>query len=129
MCRIRTLFVAVSAAVLTHASITFAADGASPGSDTIAINDNRTPAGSLEGTTLTVHLEAREGTWYPDGDADPGINVRAFGMEGGPLQIPGPLIRVVEKSRWATERLTTSNFRRARLAIFGLISPTQSAIC
>ena len=50
----------------------------------------------LEGTTLTIRLEAREGEWHPDGDTDPGLTVLAFGLEGGPVQIPGPLIRVVE---------------------------------
>jgi FtsP/CotA-like multicopper oxidase with cupredoxin domain len=96
MSRIRLLFFAVSAAAFAHAATTFAADKTSPSLDTIAINDNRTAAGTLEGATLTIHLEAREGEWHPDGDADPGINVLAFGLEGGPLQIPGPLIRVVE---------------------------------
>ncbi len=62
----------------------------------IAINDNRAAAGTLEGTTLTLRLEAREGEWHPDADTDPGLRVRAFGLEGGPLQVPGPMIRVVE---------------------------------
>jgi FtsP/CotA-like multicopper oxidase with cupredoxin domain len=62
----------------------------------IAANDNRAAAGALDGTTLTLRLEAREGEWHPDADTDPGIPVRAFGVEGGPLQIPGPLIRVRE---------------------------------
>lgn len=42
----------------------------------------------------SVRLEAREGDWYPGGNADPPITLRAFGEEGGPLQIPAPLIRV-----------------------------------
>lgn len=62
----------------------------------IAINDNRIAAGTLAGGTLTVHLEAREGKWHPDADTDPGTNVFAFALEGGPLQIPGPLLRVSE---------------------------------
>ena len=64
--------------------------------DLIAVNDNRAAAGTADGGTLTVRLEAREGLWHPDSDAAPGLNVLAFGVEGGPLQIPGPLIRVVE---------------------------------
>jgi FtsP/CotA-like multicopper oxidase with cupredoxin domain len=60
----------------------------------IDINDNRVAAGALEGGVLTIRLEARTGEWRPDGDADRGIIVRAFGEEGKPLQIPGPLIRV-----------------------------------
>src|SRR4051812_36261796 len=64
--------------------------------DRIAPNDNRAPAGVLSNGVLTVHLEAREGEWHPDRDTDPGLVVRAFGEEGKPLQIPGPLIRVLE---------------------------------
>ncbi len=94
MSPIRLLFVAVSAAAV--ASTTFAADKTSPSLETIAINDNRTPAGTLDGMTLTVRLETREGEWHPDRDQDPGVAVRAFALEGGPLQIPGPLIRVTE---------------------------------
>jgi FtsP/CotA-like multicopper oxidase with cupredoxin domain len=62
----------------------------------IAANDNRAAAGTVTHGMLTVRLEAREGDWRPDADSDPGIVVRAFAVEGGPLQIPGPLIRVIE---------------------------------
>jgi FtsP/CotA-like multicopper oxidase with cupredoxin domain len=62
--------------------------------DRITANDNRIPAGSLQNGVLTIRLEAREGEWHPDGDNDPGIVVHAFGEEGKPLQIPGPLLRV-----------------------------------
>jgi FtsP/CotA-like multicopper oxidase with cupredoxin domain len=90
------LILASSVAALTLAGPTFAADGHAPALETIRINDNRGEAGSLQGTTLTVRLETREGEWHPDSDRDPGINVLAFAVEGGPLQIPGPLIRVIE---------------------------------
>ena len=69
-----------------------ALSGGSP--ERIATNDNRTRAGTLKNGVLTIRLEAREAQWHPDGDNDPGIVVRAFGEEGKPLQIPGPLIRV-----------------------------------
>src|SRR5438067_13225518 len=62
----------------------------------ILIIDNRGSAGTLESGVLTVRLEARQGQWHPDADSSPGIVVRAFGEEGRALQIPGPLIRVVE---------------------------------
>ena len=62
--------------------------------DQIAINDNRAAAGTLERGVLTIRLDARTGEWHPDGDAARGITLRAFGEEGKPLQIPGPLIRV-----------------------------------
>jgi FtsP/CotA-like multicopper oxidase with cupredoxin domain len=62
----------------------------------VAINDNRTVAGMFERGTLTVRLDARPGKWHPDADADPGVVVHAFAVEGGPLQIPAPVLRVVE---------------------------------
>jgi FtsP/CotA-like multicopper oxidase with cupredoxin domain len=65
-------------------------------SERVAINDNRTPAGTLTGATLTVRLEARLGEWHPDRDSDHGVVVKAFAVEGGPLQVPGPVIRVRE---------------------------------
>ena len=60
----------------------------------IATNDNRTAGGTLKDGVLTIRFEARVGQWHPDGDGDPGIEVHAFGEQGKPLQIPGPLIRV-----------------------------------
>jgi manganese oxidase len=62
----------------------------------IVINDNRSAAGTLADGTLTIRLDARVGTWHPDGDDQPGMTVKAFSVDGGPLQIPGPLIRVPE---------------------------------
>jgi FtsP/CotA-like multicopper oxidase with cupredoxin domain len=62
----------------------------------IAANDNRKGAGTLADGVLMIRLEARGGEWHPDGDDNPGIHLSAFGVEGAPLQIPGPLIRVRE---------------------------------
>jgi FtsP/CotA-like multicopper oxidase with cupredoxin domain len=50
----------------------------------------------LRNDTLTIRLEARLGEWHPDADDGPGIVLEAFGEEGKPLQIPGPLIRVTQ---------------------------------
>lgn len=91
---------ALSAAVLGLSSLSadrlpdYDVRGTAP--ESIAINDNRSPAGTLHDGTLTIHLEARTGEWHPDADTDPGVVVKAFSVEGGPLQIPGPIIRVVE---------------------------------
>jgi hypothetical protein len=63
-------------------------DAARAGPERIAINDNRVAAGTVRGAVLTVHVEARRGQWHPDPDADPGVIVEAFGMEGASLQIP-----------------------------------------
>src|SRR5262245_44094362 len=42
-------------------------------------NDNRAPAGSLQGGVLTLHLEAHEARWFPDGDGAPSIVMQFFG--------------------------------------------------
>ena len=62
--------------------------------DRVRINDNRRAAGTLRDGVLTVRLEARLGTWHPDGDSAPGAAVPAFAEEGKAPEIPGPLIRV-----------------------------------
>ncbi len=72
------------------------ADAQTAKPEQIAINDNRTAAGTLDGGTLTLRLEVRPGQWRPDGPADHAVDVLAFAVEGAPLQIPGPLIRVTE---------------------------------
>ena len=83
----------------------------------IKINDNRTPAGIRSDGILTIRLEARLGTWHPDRDTDPGVVVKAFGVENGPLQIPGPIIRVRE----GTEvRVRVRNSLTDSLAMHGL---------
>lgn len=89
-------FAAVGVIAVSRAPVLAGVDTPTPVLETIAINDNRVPAGTLEGATLTVRLETREGEWHPDGDKDPGVKVLAFALEGGPLQIPGPVIRVTE---------------------------------
>ena len=97
MSRLRLLLVAaVLMFVLGHVTARAAAAAMPSNTEVIAINDNRTAAGALDGARLTIRLETREGEWHPDGDTDPGIKVLAFALEGGPLQIPGPLIRVPE---------------------------------
>jgi FtsP/CotA-like multicopper oxidase with cupredoxin domain len=79
------------------AAIVLVLPGPSRSADTserIAPNDNKHTAGSLANGVLTIHLEARSGVWHPDGDDEPGVRVSAFGVEAGPVEIPGPLIRV-----------------------------------
>jgi len=74
---------------------------------------------------LTIPLEVREGEWHPDGDADPGVVVNAFAVEGAPLQVPGPLIRVIEGT---TIRATIRNRLTEPLFLHGFYSrPTASA--
>ena len=57
----------------------------------IQSNSNQTAAGRLEDGVLTLHLELRQGDWYPEAETGPSMKVYAFAEEGGPLQVPGPL--------------------------------------
>lgn len=59
-------------------------------------NSNRLPSGGLGNGILTLHLELRQGDWYPEADTGPSMKVYAFGEEGKALQASGPLIRVSE---------------------------------
>ncbi|MEX2177374.1 MAG: multicopper oxidase domain-containing protein, partial [Gemmatimonadaceae bacterium] len=77
-----------------HAKPVVVTMGVAP--DRVSANDNRVSAGTLRGGILTIRLEMRQGEWHPDGETEPGVLVRAFAEEGKGLQIPGPLIRVVE---------------------------------
>ena len=63
---------------------------------TIAPNDNRHAAGTLVGKTLTIQLEARTGTWYPEGPNGRGVEVAAWSEPGKPLVTPGPLVRATQ---------------------------------
>jgi manganese oxidase len=65
----------------------------------VVANPNQEPAGAQSGSTLTLRLEAREGFWRPQADDGGGVSVQAFSEEGGPLLVPGPLVRVSEGTR------------------------------
>jgi FtsP/CotA-like multicopper oxidase with cupredoxin domain len=88
-----------------------------PTQSRIQANSNRAPAGKLENGILTLHLELRQGDWYPEADAGPSMKVYAFREEGEALQVPGPLIRVPEGSEI---RVTLHNFLAATAAGHGL---------
>ena len=60
----------------------------------IVANENRRAAGRLEGGVLTLRLEIGAGSLRPEEDGGPGLPALAFGEEGGPLQVPGPMLRV-----------------------------------
>ena len=57
-------------------------------------NDNRTPAGVVTDSGVTLDLEARQVTWHPDGDSLPGRSTEAFAEVGKAPSVPGPLVRV-----------------------------------
>ncbi|HTA24919.1 MAG TPA: multicopper oxidase domain-containing protein [Terriglobales bacterium] len=57
-------------------------------------NDNRTPAGHLKNGVLELHLELRQGRWYPEDDAGAYRDIYAFAEAGRAPQVAGPLVRV-----------------------------------
>jgi FtsP/CotA-like multicopper oxidase with cupredoxin domain len=59
----------------------------------VVANDNTLAGGRLSSGTLHLDLVARRGLWYPDGPGTLGLPIEAFGEAGGPLRIPGPLLR------------------------------------
>ena len=83
----------------------------------IQSNSNQTAAGKLKGAVLTLHLEVRQGDWYPEAETGPSMKVYAFAEEGGPLQVPGPLIRVPEG---VTIHLTVRNLLPVKAVLHGL---------
>ena len=60
----------------------------------IATHNNERPSGTLMNGRLELKLYAGLGTWHPESDSGASVDVQALGVEGGPLTIPGPLIRV-----------------------------------
>ncbi len=66
------------------------------GAPTVAINDNRTPAGSRSAGVLTLALDVIESGWKPEGNEDPEVPVYAFAEPGKTPLVPGPLIRAPE---------------------------------
>jgi len=91
-----------------------------PGSDVphVVPNDNRVAAGHIDHGVLTVRLEAREGRWYPDGDAGPSIVLQHFAEVGRAPQNPGPLIRVSSGTR--IHVTVHSALRDSVLVVYGL---------
>jgi hypothetical protein len=55
-------------------------------------NDDLRGGGQLRNGVLTISLEARPGSWRPNGDSRP-VEVAAFAEEGKALSTPGPVIR------------------------------------
>jgi FtsP/CotA-like multicopper oxidase with cupredoxin domain len=66
------------------------------GVPSVLANDNRRSAGETRGGTLRLALRAGLGSWRPEENDSPALQVEAFGEVTGPLQVPAPLIRVRE---------------------------------
>ena len=62
-------------------------------------HDNRQPAGTLDGGTLTLSLRAGRGSWQPEGTDGPRLSIEALGEESAALMVPAPLIRAEEGTR------------------------------
>lgn len=86
----------------------------------IQFHDNLRAAGRLESDVLTVELVAASGRWQPEGQRGRSIELRAFGERGGPLTIPGPLLRVVAGT---TVRVKVQNTLGVTLLVRGLCEP------
>ena len=84
----------------------------------VAINDNRTPAGTLRDGVLTVRLEAREGEWHPDAESAPGLTVHVFAERGKRASVPGPLLRVAEGTE--IHAFVANSLARGTLVVHGL---------
>ena len=84
---------------------------------TIAINDNRRPAGIPASGMLMLSLRAAAGLWRPEGEKGPALEIEAFGEVGSTLTIPAPLIRVPEGTAVAA---TVRNELARPLRVFGL---------
>ncbi|MGB9235361.1 MAG: multicopper oxidase domain-containing protein [Terriglobales bacterium] len=60
----------------------------------VVANDNRTAAGQVKNGVLELHLELRQGRWYPEDETGQSRDVYAFAEAGHAPQSSGPLIRV-----------------------------------
>jgi FtsP/CotA-like multicopper oxidase with cupredoxin domain len=74
--------------------MTSAATGRRRVADVVTPNDNRHAAGRLRDGALSVSLEARKATWYPEGSRGVGLPLHVWAEPGKAPQNPGPLIRV-----------------------------------
>lgn len=83
----------------------------------VMANDNRTAAGEVKNGVLTVHLELRQGRWYPEDEKGQYRDVYAFAEAGHEPQSSGPLIRV---SQGTQIHATIRNTLPVAAKIYGL---------
>jgi FtsP/CotA-like multicopper oxidase with cupredoxin domain len=81
------------------------------------VNDNRRPAGTLSGGTLTLSLDIVEAGFQAEGEHDPVVRVLAFAESGKAPQVPGPLLRAPVGT---TVRLTVRNRSDSAVMLGGL---------
>jgi FtsP/CotA-like multicopper oxidase with cupredoxin domain len=81
------------------------------------VNDNRQPAGTRSGTTLTLSLDIVEAAYQADGPHDPVVRILAFAEPGKAPQVPAPMIRAPSGT---TVRLTIRNRSDSSIMLGGL---------
>lgn len=116
---IGTASVGVLAGVVMNVTVASAAD-----LPAVAANDNRRPAGVQDGAVRRVVLRAARGVWTPEGEGGPTVEIEALGERDGVLQVPAPLLRVVEG---ATLAVSVTNDLVTPLVVHGLCEPGPSA--
>ena len=90
----------------------------------VEINDNRKPAGELRNGIYYIHLEIREGNWYPETKEGRPIKIKAVAEAGKSLQVPGPLIRVPEGTE--IRATITSRIKDEPQALYGFYKRPKS---
>ena len=80
------------------------------------VNDNRQPAGTLDGGTLTLSLNVIEAGFQAEGEHDPVVRALAFAEPGKQPVVPGPLIRA---PLGTTVQLTLHNRSDSALVLGG----------
>jgi len=93
--------------------------------DRVVPNDNRVAAGVLRNGVLTLHLEARDGLWFPDGKDGPSLTLPMFAEVGHAPQNPGPLIRVPAGT---TIHVSVRNSYRGSALVLRGLRPRPGAI-
>jgi len=81
------------------------------------VNDNRHPAGTLAGGTLTLSLDVVEAAYQPEGELDPVVRILAFAETGKTPSVPAPLVRAPVGTR---VHLTVHNKTDSALVLGGL---------
>jgi len=113
----RVCFLIVFAVAFVATARSEASAAADPSLPRIAANTNQHAAGILSQGELTVELEIREGTFYPEDEPGPSLRVFAFAERGKQLQIPGPMIRIPQDT---TIHVTVHNLIAREVLIHGL---------
>jgi FtsP/CotA-like multicopper oxidase with cupredoxin domain len=109
-------WIQVIASIVALALPTFdGSQGSGPAA--VGVHDNLRTAGRMANGELRLSLWAGRGRWRPDGERSAGVDVAAFGEEGGPLSVPAPLIRA---SAGTVVHVTLRNTLTSALHVRGL---------